>query len=54
MKSEIKSNLSDHSINDRISMRPWLPERELLHHPNIKLFITHGGTSSVNEGLYML
>ena len=33
-------------------MRAWLPQKELLHHPNVKLFITHGGTSSIKESLY--
>ncbi|KAM8705493.1 hypothetical protein ACLKA7_009880 [Drosophila subpalustris] len=36
----------------RIYMSPLLPQREILSHPNVKLFITHGGLLSIIEAAY--
>ncbi|XP_065157190.1 UDP-glycosyltransferase UGT4-like [Atheta coriaria] len=30
----------------------WLPQREVLSHSSVKLFITHGGKGSINEAVY--
>ncbi|XP_069966088.1 UDP-glycosyltransferase UGT5 isoform X3 [Bactrocera oleae] len=35
-----------------IIFREWLPQDDILAHPNIKLFITHGGMGSVVESQY--
>ncbi|XP_050332674.1 UDP-glycosyltransferase UGT5-like isoform X1 [Bactrocera neohumeralis] len=35
-----------------IIFRDWLPQDDILAHPNIKLFITHGGMGSVVESQY--
>nr|XP_018905658.1 PREDICTED: UDP-glucuronosyltransferase 2B31-like [Bemisia tabaci]XP_018905659.1 PREDICTED: UDP-glucuronosyltransferase 2B31-like [Bemisia tabaci]XP_018905660.1 PREDICTED: UDP-glucuronosyltransferase 2B31-like [Bemisia tabaci] len=32
-----------------IMTRPWLPQVEILSHPNCKLFVTHGGFNSLME-----
>nr|QPA18396.1 UDP-gluconosyltransferase [Trialeurodes vaporariorum] len=32
-----------------ILIRPWLPQQEILSHPNCRLFITHGGFNSMIE-----
>ena len=53
IKPEIKSKINVSEFeDDRILFKSWLPQKELLHHKNIKLFITHGGTSSIKEALY--
>ncbi|CAI6358089.1 unnamed protein product [Macrosiphum euphorbiae] len=32
-----------------VMIRKWLPQRDILLHPNVKLFISHGGMSGVYE-----
>ncbi|KAF5302519.1 hypothetical protein FQR65_LT00891 [Abscondita terminalis] len=32
--------------------RKWLPQQDVLKHPNIKLFITQGGLQSIEEAVY--
>ncbi|KAH8406764.1 hypothetical protein KR222_010006, partial [Zaprionus bogoriensis] len=38
--------------SDNIYLSPMLPQRELLAHPKVKLFITHGGILSIIESAY--
>jgi glucuronosyltransferase len=41
-----------------IKISPWIPQRDILAHPNVKVFITHGGllgtTEAVVEGVPVL
>ncbi|XP_055836955.1 UDP-glycosyltransferase UGT5-like [Episyrphus balteatus] len=32
--------------------KTWLPQDDVLAHPNVKLFVTHGGQGSIVESLY--
>lgn len=43
-------NLLD--ISNNVLIRSWLPQQDLLAHPNIKVFITHGGFLSITETIY--
>ena len=40
------------NVSSNVKFMPWLPQQDLLGHPKIKLFITHGGLFSNHEAVY--
>ncbi|VEN63192.1 unnamed protein product [Callosobruchus maculatus] len=42
--------ISDKPTN--IKLAKWIPQQDLLAHPNVKLFVTHGGLLSTLETIY--
>ncbi|AAG50437.1 EGT [Choristoneura occidentalis granulovirus] len=42
---------SKFNLSDNILTRNWFPQRDILNHPNVKLFITQGGVQSVDEAV---
>ncbi|KAJ8926672.1 hypothetical protein NQ314_020939 [Rhamnusium bicolor] len=39
------------NIPSNVEIRKWLPQQDILRHPNVKLFITQGGLQSIDEAL---
>ncbi|XP_025420630.1 UDP-glucuronosyltransferase 2B15-like [Sipha flava] len=39
------------NLSDNVMTRKWFPQRDVLLHPNVKLFISHGGISGVYEAV---
>ena len=40
------------NMPENIYVSKWLPQNDLLAHPNLKVFVTHGGLLSTQEALY--
>ncbi|XP_022164035.1 UDP-glucuronosyltransferase 2C1-like isoform X1 [Myzus persicae] len=39
-------------LPQNVKVGSWLPQNDILAHPNVKLFITHGGLHSIEEAVY--
>ena len=43
---------NDDTIPSNVKLLPWMPQQDLLGHPKIRMFITHGGLFSMQEAVY--
>ncbi|XP_077863640.1 UDP-glucuronosyltransferase 2B33-like, partial [Saccoglossus kowalevskii] len=39
-------------LGENTKLSSWIPQNDLLAHPNTKAFISHGGINGVNEAIY--
>jgi glucuronosyltransferase len=46
-----KFEVNLHNKTDNVMTASWLPQADILAHPKLKLFITHGGLMSVQEAI---
>merc|ERR1719288_436005 len=52
MKVVWKWNSEMPGLPDNIFLSSWIPQQDLLGHPNLKVFVTHGGLGSLQEAIY--
>lgn len=54
LKQNVLWKFEDDTIKDlpkNVKISKWLPQSDILAHPNLKLFITHGGLLSTTEAV---
>ena len=52
IRDEVEVTLSvDPAHHARLRRESWMPQRKVLSHPAVKLFVSHGGLSSVSESV---
>ena len=47
-----KSKQKVNNAPDNVHILDWMPQNDLLAHPNMRLFVTHGGMNSYIEAVY--
>ncbi|EDW04367.1 GH20997 [Drosophila grimshawi] len=55
LKQRVLWKFEDDSIGqlpENVMIRKWLPQVDILAHPNVKVFITHGGLFGTQEGVH--
>ncbi|CAH0547833.1 unnamed protein product [Brassicogethes aeneus] len=47
----VKADWENVTVPENVKVAKWLPQQDILRHPNIKLFITQGGLQSLQEAV---
>ena len=45
-----EDNIAD--LPSNVMLSKWTPQQDLLAHPNLKVFVTHGGLLSLQEAIF--
>jgi len=40
------------NVPENVKISSWLPQQDILSHPNLRVFVTHGGIGGVSEAIY--
>ena len=40
------------NLPENVMIQKWIPQQDLLGHPNLRVFVTHGGMGGVSEAVY--
>lgn len=49
---KFEGNISDDDLPKNVRIHSWLPQSDILAHPKLKAFITHGGLLSAQESIW--
>lgn len=55
MKQRVLWKFENESIANlpaNVMVKKWMPQSDILAHPNVRVFITHGGLLGTQEGVY--
>ncbi|KAH8290216.1 hypothetical protein KR054_001101, partial [Drosophila jambulina] len=55
LKQRVLWKFEDESVSNlpaNVMVKSWLPQADILAHPNVKVFISHGGTNGVMEAMH--
>lgn len=46
------TNIEPSNVPPNVRLVPWIPQNDVLGHPNVKLFFSHGGLNGVSEAAF--
>lgn len=49
---KFEENMTDLELPKNVLIRSWLPQSDILAHPNVKAFFTHAGLLSTQEAIW--
>ncbi|KAL3285483.1 hypothetical protein HHI36_000015 [Cryptolaemus montrouzieri] len=52
MKVVFKSEIDLDGIPSNVVVKKWLPQNDILAHPNIRAFVSHGGLGGITEAVF--